>query len=159
MALQDIPALDWPALRALRHPCLIEGRMAVMALERLRGGQVYLATPYTKLAQFEGAFCEFRSHAAGLVAARWLLRLAVAGVSAVSPIAAAAAMLDEDLEGALRPLDERFWAAWCAPILTASHAVAVPMIPGWSESAGVWHECLWALSANRIVVLIQDEVD
>ena len=156
-ALARLALCDWEGLRALRHPGLIEGRMSVMVVERLRGGQVYLATPYSRHVTVDGVFCDYKSGFMGGVAADWARRLAVAGVSAVSPVVLAVAMLREDLECGLRPLDHVFWAHWCQPLLLASRTVAVPMIEGWDSSRGIWAEVIWALVANRPVVLINNQ--
>lgn len=154
--LDPLTPLDWLSLKSQRLPHLFIGGMTVMMAERLRGGLVYLATPYTEQVKTGGEFDDYRSEVAGALAARWTLRLAVAGVTAVSPIALAVAMLREDRERALRPLDDDFWTAWCRPMLTACCAVAVPMVPGWNASRGVWAEVTVALRAQLPVVLIRD---
>ena len=154
--LDFLAPLDWDGLRALRHPCLFQGGITAMVFQRLRGGQVYLATPYTEQVKTSGEFDEYRSEVAGSQAARWLLRLNRADVAAVSPVVMAVAMLREDQERSLRPLDEGFWAVWCRPMLAASSAVAVPMLPGWDRSRGIWAEVMTALRATITVALIED---
>ncbi len=155
--LDFLAPLDWVGLRTLRCPCLFQGTITKMVFSRLRGGQVYLATPYTEQVKTSGEFDEYRSEVAGALAARWLLRLNRADVAAVSSVVMAVAMLREDQERNLRPLDEGFWAAWCRPMLAASHAVAVPMVPGWDRSRGIWAEVMIALRANMAVALIEDQ--
>lgn len=119
-----------------------------------RGRLVYLATPYSKPVLDEnGAWCLYRSSRLGQEAELWMTRFASIDVTAISPIAAAARMLE--LPMGIDPLDQQFWTRWCAPILRASGVVVVPAIDGWRESDGVWHEATEALSANRPVLLLR----
>ncbi len=125
-------------------------------IPRLRGGMCYLATPYSKLVvDAGGGFDDFMSEAMGGIAAEWQLRLALCGVSAFAPIAAAVAMLREDAARQLGPLSADFWEGWCRPFLAASTVVVVPMVPGWDKSLGVFHEALIAIQAQRRVVLLE----
>ena len=87
-----------------------------------------------------------KSALAATRADRHAARLAMRGVTAVSPIVQAASMCHATAH--LDPLDARFWTRWCAPILAASRAVVVPDIPGWSRSEGVWHEVREALGRS-----------
>lgn len=131
------------------------------AARYLRGRLVYLATPYSKVVvDAAGQFRPQRSFVAGQRAAVWARRLAVEGVTAVSPIVQAASMVSAHsaFEPApLDPLDAVFWGAWCLPLLRASRAVVVPPIPGWRESDGIWHEVRTALHGMRPVFVIKED--
>lgn len=154
--ISDLEPLDWAGLRALQPELLFQGPLRAMAHSRLRLGQVYLATPYSERVKVGGEYDEFQSEFAGSQAAEWLLQLSLYGVSAVSPIVQAVAMLREDQVRALRPLDAGWWEAWCRPLLASSRVVAVPMLPGWDASYGVWGEVICALQAGLSVVVIED---
>jgi len=93
---------------------------------------------------------------AGLRAARWQRLFALEGVSVVSPIVQACAMLDADVERTIDPLDDAFWRHWCQPMLMASGAVVIPPISGWDVSRGVWREACWALQHNVPVYLVAE---
>lgn len=124
-------------------------------VEHCRGRLCYLATPYTKRAQFGGKFSQERSFGCAVEAARWLTTLAVEGVTAVSPIVQSVEMISADLlNQQLDPLDQQFWAAWCRPLLRACDVIIVPPIPGWQESEGIWAEVDAALRSYRRVFLI-----
>lgn len=116
-------------------------------------GQVYLATPYTREVVGPRGWDRGLSLRMQAYAARAQLRLALVGVTAVSPIVQAAEMV-QAAETEVGPgegpdsLDPVFWTRWCAPMLAASSAVAVPEIPGWERSQGVWHEVHVALGRN-----------
>lgn len=147
---------DWPALVATVPSVILRRADPARIARDCRSRQMYLATPYTRVVQDEnGAWCAERSGLAGLEAARWLARLAVLGVSAVSPILQAVEMVGSGVEPDLDPLDEDFWTRWCAPLLQASGGVIVPPLPGWDRSRGVWHEARAALSANQPVYLVE----
>lgn len=154
------PALAWARLLADQADSALLRRAAGLAEAApwLRGGMVYLATPYTRRVIDEGGrFCPYRSEAAGSLAAEWQRRLALHGVSAFSPIAASVAMIRDDLTGRHpAPLDVRFWEAWCRPFLLAARAVVVPMVEGWEESEGVLAEVRAALESCRTVLLVGD---
>lgn len=125
-------------------------------IDRCRSQLSYLATPYSKLAvDLDGQFCHVRSDFAGQEAAKWLAHCGVNGITAVSPIVQSVAMLGADPVRALNPLDERFWSAWCAPMLWACSAVIIPQIDGWSQSAGVLFEAHSALKAMKPVFVIK----
>ena len=123
---------------------------AAMA-QRCRGILVYLATPYSReVLGPDGAWCPARSIELGLRAADRAARLARVGVTAVSPIAQAADMVHV-ARPPIDPLDDAFWEAWCRPLLAGCGAVAVPDMPGWDRSRGIWHEVTWALERNMPV--------
>jgi hypothetical protein len=148
---------DWFALlaRARRSGLLFEGSLGAM-VARLRGGVVYLATPYSKLVvRSDGGFDAAMSEAQGALAAEWQLRLALCGISAFSPIGSTVAMLREDNTHQMDPLSAEFWGAWCRPFLAASNVVVVPKVPGWDQSLGVWHEVVTAIQAQSRVVLLE----
>ena len=131
-----------------------------------RGGQMYLATPYTKPATGDDGIDWRGAEAMCSEALFWLAYLTAQGLSVVSPIALAhpAARVVRPghvpLRGApgevplpcfLDPLDTSFWTRWCAPILRASRGVIVPPIPGWRESEGIAHEVAEAVEAGKPV--------
>lgn len=144
------------------HPALTCG-VDPLELRRLSSGQVYLATPYSRLAAPDGVYLPQAARAASEAAVRDLIALAEMGVSAVSPIVLAQAMVDRRLCGVSAPgaqarihgwaLDAGFWTRWCAPILEASACVYVPALPGWRESVGVMHEVAEFLGRPRPVYL------
>lgn len=120
---------------------------------------VYLATPFTLRATGEdGAFSWFWASEALHDARVWSGWLASNGITAVSPVVASMGILMGLREhGGKRtchgtdgpetlccdpvdPLDDRFWHAWCAPLLGRCEAMVVPPIRGRAESAGVAFE-------------------
>lgn len=143
---------DWESIAAsplLRHSGLGD------VLARYRGTLVYLATPYTRLARREdGAFCAVRSDGLAHEASCWAAMFALNGVTAISPIVCAVAAVNADLARALDPLDARFWENWCRPLLRASDVVVIPPLPGWKESAGVFHEAREAVQQMKPVQII-----
>lgn len=119
--------------------------------EHARGSLVYLATPYSReVVGPDGEWQEWLSRRAYLRAAHAVAQLAPHGVTAVSPIVQAHAMCSIDRR--IDPLDHDFWANWCAPLLAACTMVFVPDLPGWSCSAGIWHEVTYAMRLNRRVM-------
>ena len=120
---------------------------------RAPAGVHYLATPYSLEVMRAGAWCSNASLQAGLAAADAAARLAAHGVTAISPIAQAALMVQVAGPGRLAPLDQAFWTRWCRPLLQVSGSVIVPDLPGWRRSAGILHEVTHALSANLPVYL------
>ncbi|MCU0909815.1 MAG: DUF1937 family protein [Rhodobacteraceae bacterium] len=148
---------DWGKLLALRPSHLILGADPGHVARRV-GGQVYLATPYTRrVVDVAGAYDPDLNLSLMFEAAWEARRLAQLGVTAISPIVQAAGMvaLHRPRHGArpLDPLDAEFWTRWCAPVLAASEAVVVPDLPGWADSAGVLHEVKTALGRNKPVYL------
>lgn len=125
-------------------------------VHRIVWGQVYLATPYSKLVRVSGRFVAERSRGLADAAAELQMDLAVRGVTAVSPIAQAHHML---MLGACPEhrgkvaLDADFWTRWCEPMLDASAWVYVPDLPGWRESDGIWREVAHALRRNKPVLI------
>lgn len=115
-------------------------------------GQVYLATPYSKVAAPRGVFDLIAARRVAESALLRMRQLAERGVCAVSPIVLSHAMVEDKkayrgTEAAGQwALDAQFWTRWCAPLLAASSAVYVPDIPGWRDSAGIRHEVTVALS-------------
>jgi len=124
---------------------------------RIVWGQVYLATPYSKVVLVGGQFSVGRSRAVARVAAAIQMVLARKGVTTVSPIVQAHQML---VAGIGVPellhewaLDAAFWSRWCEPMLDASAWLYVPDLPGWRESDGIRHEVTHALSRNKSVLI------
>lgn len=90
---------------------------------------VYLGTPYTKYADgIEAAFVD----AAQLSAA-----LLKRGVKLYSPIVFSHPLA---VHGHLDPLDHAIWLPFDQAMMDAAAAMAVGMLPGWSDSFGVQHE-------------------
>ncbi len=156
-------APDWSALHGYEGLTLYRD-VAVRALAlRFASRVVYLATPYSlRVVDDNGSWCPARSTGAAADAARWAWRLTRAGLSVVSPVMLAAQMLqceyDEDRRhaDAIGPLDHQAWESWCLPILSAAGVVAIPPLPGWDESMGVWREAEVALAANKPVCVLAD---
>ena len=121
-----------------------------------KGRLCYLATPYTKIAQFDaGGFDPVESMECAVRAARWARLFALEGVTTVSPIIQSVEMIhSEFLEESLDPLDAQFWERWCFPLLRQSEVVIVPPIGGWDTSDGIWGEVRYALLAGRKVMTI-----
>lgn len=106
----------------------------------------YVATPYTKHAGAAGL--DFAAKAAACAVADLALR----AVTGVSPIVLAHQACGTLPGRALDPLDQSFWAHWCAPLLTAMPAVFIPDIIGWRESDGIAHEVREARRLGKLVV-------
>ncbi|MCV2877591.1 DUF1937 family protein [Sedimentimonas flavescens] len=118
---------------------------------RSGGRLVYVATPYSRVVVDDhGKWCRMRDAEASVWASKVCADLARAGATGVSPI-----VLSTGMCGASRldPLDEKFWNAWCAPLLAACGSIYVPDLPGWQASRGIWTECVWALGHNMPVLL------
>lgn len=123
-----------------------------------KGGLAYLATPYSREVLRNGRWSALLSDVKAWEAARWAAWFAVNGVTALSPIAQAVAMINANAgSDSLDPLDAKFWNAWCRPMLRNCDAVIVPPIDGWDRSQGVWMETAWALGRNRRVFLVRPE--
>ncbi|RAP39250.1 hypothetical protein BYZ73_21510 [Rhodovulum viride] len=149
---------DWAALAQLWPDEVLLHRTADLqdTAAACRGRLVYLATPYTREAvTVEGAWDPARSAAAQAGAARWARAFARAGVTAISPVVQACAMLGDDPAAAPDPLDHGFWSAWCWPLLLACDAVAVPPLPGRRRSVGIWTEVRAALDQTKPVYLMR----
>ncbi|SDW77685.1 DUF1937 family protein [Roseicitreum antarcticum] len=152
----------WPMLFAAgsRHrvsPLLHLGAGVGRVARHAPAGIQYLATPFTKLVRGPGGtYCATAAFDASARAGLHARRLALAGVTAISPIVQAVEICATRPgigagAGLPDPLDEAFWADWCRPLLWASRSVIVPAIPGWSKSVGVWREVVWALDRNMPV--------
>lgn len=149
----DWPVLMRPSRRVMYAPLLHVGAGVDVVARHARGRLVYLATPYSREAvTVAGAWNFGRSVEVVVRAARAARGYALAGVSAVSPVVMAGEMCHADhaCGGAavLDPLDAVFWERWCRPLLHSSAALAVPALPGWAQSRGIWREVLWALERN-----------
>lgn len=172
--MRDLPAWG-PILDNARaghlHPGLVVHATRVAAAEALRGVQpVYLATPYSKLVVDDrGAFDFLLSAQAGRLAAREAEAMRRAGVTVFAPIVQSDAMVRAfgvlrgsaasgvayELPEGCDPLDAGAWAAWCQPLLNVCRAVAVPMLPGWDRSQGIWAEVRFAIERNEPVHLYE----
>lgn len=117
-----------------------------------RGGLVYLATPYSREVRGRGGRWSFeKSVLMQCYAAQAADALLAVGITAISPIVQAAAMVQSREGRGVDPLDRDAWTAWCRPMLNACAALVVPDVPGWQRSEGVHAEVAWALSTNRRV--------
>ena len=160
----DLPQMrDWssPALDTYAAGSLLHRDAALSdVVARCAGRLVYLATPYSKLACCDnGQFNPAGSLKAAFLAARWAGLLADRGITAVSPVIQAVAMVHCDPDDTrLDPLDAEFWEGWCRPFLAASGMVVVPPILGWQDSDGIWVEVCDALRAQKHVLQIDDAV-
>ena len=127
---------------------------------RCMGRQVYLATPISQVIRAHGV--ERGGAVASQMAAFWVHRLAMAGVSAVAPAVLSIGALQQGNPahplGPCGYLDAPFWERWCAPILGASGAVVVPDLAGWSVSEGVGREVAWAVARNVPVFMMAERV-
>ena len=137
-----------------------------LTVARFTGGDspVYLATPYSKIAQRDGKWAYDLSLVASAQAAREMGRLARVGVSAISPIVQSAEIVHWDLATALTgkkidPLDAAFWEDWCRPLLNVSCGVVVPNIDGWVQSDGVYREVLWTLRETQRPIFFYAEAE
>ena len=152
---------DWSAQELSRHQAsgMLRLDMPVGGVvAHSRGSLCYLATPYSKRAKSpSGHFCIFNAESAAADALLWATDLAAEGVTAISPILQSHAMADQGRRD-LDPLDHNMWMAWCAPLLLRSDVVIVPPIRGWQDSVGVWQEVLTALSMQKPVMCIRDEI-
>lgn len=126
-----------------------------------RGRLVYLASPYShRAAGPDGAFCAEMGQGAADDACAWVAALAVAGVTAISPVALSHFACMESLcrrplrLAALDPLDAAFWHGWCRPLMHRCDAMVVPEIGGWDASAGIWAEFGWAVTHQRPVFVM-----
>lgn len=145
-------------LSAEHSDFLVHGRPSAGEVARFRGGLHYLATPYSKLAIDErGAWCPVRSIEAAMSAEGWAAQLALEGVTAISPISQAAAMVQIVGPDVLDPLDDVFWARWCAPLLAACASVIVPPIAGWRDSDGIRREMAAARDTNTPIYFIASD--
>lgn len=125
---------------------------------------VYLATPYSKIAQRNGKWAYDLSLVASSQAAREMGRLARAGVTAVSPIVQSAEIVHIERALAatgqmLDPLNAEFWEDWCRPLLNVSCAVVVPDIDGWVQSEGVYREVMWTLRETQRPIFFYAEAE
>jgi len=118
------------------------------------GRPVYVATPYTRLAvDAAGAWDILRSRDAQRRATVYCAQLTVAGATPISPVMISAEMFHH-APPTPHPLDHDFWMRWCRPLLSACGVIAVPEIPGWAQSDGIWAEVLWAL-ARQVPVFVE----
>lgn len=121
---------------------------AGLALEDLRRlpGYIYLATPYSKYV--DGL--DVAAHEASRIAARLMAR----GFRVLSPIAHSHAVAEA---GGLDKMDPDLWAYQDGPLLDAAAAVAVILMPGWAESAGVRAEIDTARKQRKPIVFLHPE--
>ena len=162
--------INWGILFAPDVRARWEGRVHFGAgpstVARFTGGDspVYLATPYSKIAQEQGRWSYERSLYASAQAARELGRLARVQVSAISPIVQSAEIVHFDYalsitRKPLDPLDADFWESWCRPLLNVSCGVVVPDIDGWAQSEGVYREVMWTLRETQRPIFFYAEAE
>ena len=160
MTRNEFPAApDWIWLNA-NFPAGAGLRMGASMADVIRfcrGHLVYLATPYSMLVtDDDGKWDAIASLTVEIRTARWVRRLALDGITAISPILMACEICHADAEGDPDPLDDAFWAAWCQPLLSRSGVVVIPPMAGWEASRGVWREACWALRNNQPVFVIEE---
>ncbi len=147
--------IDWnaPALDEFARIELFKPDADLLTVSReCRGDLCYLASPYTRLCQRAGGFDAAASARCGIDATEYAARLALVGVTAISPIALASMMVSMSLS--LKPLDGAFWGRWCQPLLRKCSKVIVLPLPGYMESTGVWHEVRHALQSQKRVYVL-----
>lgn len=153
---------DWPALFAMQRdgdlPLTCRFGVEMEDLARwLPPGQAYLASPYSlEAVDAEGNFERWRSWRAASQASRVQHALMAHGITAVSPIVQADAMVFAGPE--VDPLDDGLWHRWCRPMMNASRAVIVSDQPGWHRSRGVWAEAIWAIRHSVHLAVLAGEV-
>lgn len=152
------PAFDWAAIlspsgrwgrqvRAGSSPDLIRREMP--------GGAVaFLATPYAAEVHLKKVFRPQRSALMSTLAAREMVRLYLAGVTAICPVLQLAEMCHAAglVDGALvDPLDSAAWAQWSRPMLESSTVLVVPDLQGWARCPLIALQAGMALSLGRPV--------
>jgi Domain of unknown function (DUF1937) len=151
---------DWDWLRReYRDAVLLQNDCLFGLVTRLcRGRMAYLATPYSReVVDESGNWDAARSSGWNSVTANWVRLFALHGVTVVSPIVQACAMIEADVNDTIDPLDDDFWSSWCAPILEASGVVIVPPMRGWERSKGIWREVCHALGRGMLVFLVSSD--
>lgn len=152
-----VPDWDWLVASFPEGSSLRMGAGLDRAALHCRGRLVYLATPYSRLVtdangNWRGDYSRYVATLTALEARR----LADAGVTAISPISLACAMVHAGGAQGLDPLDQAFWTRWCRPLLNRCDVVVVPPLQGWRASDGVWHEVTEALRASKPVFVIAE---
>lgn len=159
-AATDDPAPFWASLAG--DPRV---RWGVTPADPLLNGisPAYLATPYSRRAMRDGAFCMMAAHGAAVDARRVLRIMTLAGITAISPIVQAQSVIADlwgDVDGAeaerriaALALDADWWAAINQPLLNVTRGIYVPELTGWAESAGIMAEVRWVLGGNRPVMI------
>ncbi|WP_052265140.1 DUF1937 family protein [Ruegeria sp. ANG-R] len=150
--------IDWAALiRAYPDDVLLHVDSPVSEVVRsARSRMAYLATPYSKeVLNDDGRWDRALSLDVEMRTARWARLFARDGLTVVSPILQACAIVHADTEGDIDPMDDHFWSAWCMPLMSVSASFIIPPMEGWDRSWGVWREACWALWHNIPVYLIR----
>jgi hypothetical protein len=114
-------------------------------------GIAYVAAPYDAHAGQRRKWQIDRSTMMSTLAAREVLRLICARVSAICPTVLRAEAMHAAptvKEAAVNPLDLDFWANWSAPYLNACGIIVVPDIRGWQRCPMVARDVTWALDHN-----------
>ncbi|SDX91959.1 DUF1937 family protein [Roseicitreum antarcticum] len=164
----DHPA--WPLLMApgARHrvsPLVRIGCDLDEIARHAPAGIQYLATPFSRnVLGDDGGYCQTAGFDAAGRAGACARRLAMAGVTAISPVVQSVEMLSSRPATGVGadvpdPLDAAFWEVWCRPLLWACKSVIVADIAGWSASRGIWHEVVWALDRNMPVFVCADKME
>lgn len=151
---------DWNGigLEVYRAGGLLRRDVSIDYVAAFGGGLLaYLATPYSgHCRDAQGAFLRAQSINCIHTAAFWQRRLAVRGLTAVSPVVHRGLIVEADQGCAtVDPLDGDFWHAWQMPMLRKSDLVVVPPVAGWDRSRGVWRAAIAALRAQVPVLLIR----
>lgn len=134
----------------------IFGASPGLVARRAQGGApVYVATPYSRsVVDHAGRWSVTSSERAVAVAVFESVRLVEQGLTAISPIAIAGAMIHANLaqDWGFRlpdPLNGAAWLKWCGPLMCACSAIVVPDLPGADSSAGVFAEVVEAIERNK----------
>jgi len=149
------------------------GSSAAAVAKTFGGTQpVYLATPYSNEVLIDGRWQFTLSMRMQRAAAEACADFAERGVTALSPVVLATAMVHATQrfvpgrgrdacpwQHRLDPMDHALWMRWCLPIFNACDAVVVPDIPGWSRSKGVLSEVETALFLNTPVYVYAQGVE
>ena len=149
---------DWAWIEeTYKDSGLLNMRSTVSKLKEQCAGQlIYLASPYTTLAQKNGALCKHLSSGVQMNIARWGQLCAEENLTAVSPILIESWIYSADFLNKIDPLDQAFWCRWSAPLLKASTCLAIAPLDKWNISLSVWRQTCWALTHNRRVFVLCD---
>lgn len=170
MISTDIERMPWGAVLSMANAGQLPGVLVHSTPERVAhvlGGKgvAYVATPYSREAVDGNGLWSFEcSGRAAHLAAIELNQLRLAGVSAISPIVQAHAMIGATgfkqaigESGAVAfvpridPLDAALWMRWCRPLIAASSCMVVPELPGWERSSGIRAEFITAINQGKPV--------
>lgn len=170
--IMTLQQMDWGVILDAAQAGRLPNLLTWCFPERVAGvmggrGMAYVATPYSREAcDGDGLWNFQKSRDCARLAALEVDALRVAGVSGVSPIVMAHAMVE--FTGAhqaighggaigfaprIDPLDAAMWLRWCMPVLSAASCLVVPDLPGWDRSLGIKAEVMAAIDHGKPVFL------